>query len=76
MQLAATVRVLSSEAANQQPRSRSAAEIAATRVSRCGGRTDRDLMMARWELWQYASTETAGELCAATLAPDEWRSTM
>jgi len=32
--------------------------------------------MAEWEPLQYASTETAGELSAATSALDEWRSTM
>ena len=37
---------------------------------------DRVPMTAGWELGQYASTETAAELSAATLAPDEWTSTM
>jgi len=44
--------------------------------SGCGGRMDRVPMTAGWELGQYASTETAAELSAATLAPDEWTSTM
>jgi hypothetical protein len=33
-------------------------------------------MTAEWEPRQYASTETAGELSAATSALDEWKSTM
>jgi hypothetical protein len=37
---------------------------------------DRDPMTAEWEPRQYASTETAGELSAATSALDEWWSTM
>jgi hypothetical protein len=46
------------------------------RVGGCGGRTDRDSMTAEWEQQQCARTETAGELSAATSAPDEWPSTM
>jgi len=45
------------------------------RGSGCGGRTDRDPMTAEWEPQQCVSTETAGQLSAAILAPDKWRST-
>jgi ribonuclease HI len=36
--------------------------------SECGGRTVRNPMTADWELWLYASTDTAGQRTAATAA--------
>jgi len=44
--------------------------------SGCGGQTDNELMMGEWEPQQCTSPEMTGSPATATVAPDEWKSTM